>query len=167
MFEIPDSPSKWVDDDVLYDRVCGCLNSILDGEVNVVTRLAVTASVLFYMLQDVNWVGFYVFRDSELVLGPFHGKPGCLRIPLGKGVCGTVALNRKPLVVDDVALFPGHIACDASSRSEVVIPLVSSDGILRAVLDVDSPVPSRFSEVDAGRLSEVCGIVQANCIWEV
>jgi GAF domain-containing protein len=98
-------------------------------------------------LPDVNWAGFYFLKGEELVLGPFHGKPACVRIAMGKGVCGSAAAARKPLLVEDVHAFPGHIACDAASRSELVVPLVRG-GELLGVLDLDSPLPGRFEAAD-------------------
>jgi L-methionine (R)-S-oxide reductase len=105
------------------------------------------AAVIYHGLPDLNWAGFYLMKDGELVLGPFQGKPACIRIPLGKGVCGTAARTRASQVVPDVHAFPGHIACDVASRSELVVPLVVRDQVI-GVLDLDSPFPNRFDHDD-------------------
>jgi len=112
------------------------------------TNLSQASALLFDVLPDVNWVGFYLFKDQELVLGPFQGKPACMRIKIGRGVCGTSAEQKQTIVVADVDKFPGHIACDSASRSEVVIPL-EKNGQLIGVLDVDSPKLARFDQQDA------------------
>ncbi|MCL6631559.1 MAG: GAF domain-containing protein [Alicyclobacillus herbarius] len=111
-------------------------------------------------MDTINWVGFYLWHpeDEQLVLGPFQGKPACVRIPYGKGVCGTAAQRMEPVVVEDVLSFPGHIACDGASRSEVVVPMIR-DGRLIGVLDVDSPVVGRFDAADAAGLSEVVKVL--------
>ena len=111
------------------------------------TNLSNCSAALMAHLPDVNWVGFYIFKDEELRLGPFQGLPACLRIPLGKGVCGTAALQRQPQLVQDVHAFPGHIVCDARSRSELVVPLLHGDRLL-GVLDLDSPTVGRFAVAD-------------------
>jgi GAF domain-containing protein len=128
-------------------------------------NLANTSSLLFSELKDLNWVGFYLCEGSELVLGPFQGKPACVRISIGKGVCGTAAENRKVIVVPDVHEFPGHIACDTASRSEVVVPMITAEGILVGVLDVDSPVLSRFTDEDARGLTSIVDILMSACHW--
>ena len=130
-----------------YDLLCRQLDALTEGVTERVSNLANAASLLFHTLDTVNWAGFYLMRGDELALGPFMGNPACVRIPLGKGVCGTAAAQRETLVVPDVHSFPGHIACDAASRSEIVIPL-TVQGKLYGVLDIDSPVPDRFSEAD-------------------
>lgn len=127
------------------------LDALLDGEPNRTANLANAAALLADRVEDVNWVGFYLFDGTELVVGPFQGRPACVRIALGSGVCGTAAAERRTVVVPDVHAFPGHIACDARSRSEVVVPL-TVDGALFGVLDVDSPTPDRF---DAGLVAEL------------
>jgi L-methionine (R)-S-oxide reductase len=124
-----------------------CLGALLAGESDPTANLANASALLAQTLERINWCGFYLRRGEELVLGPFQGKPACVRIPLGKGVCGTSAARRETLVVPDVLLFPGHIACDADSRSEIVVPIVQG-GILRGVLDVDAPETDRFDEGD-------------------
>ncbi len=123
------------------------LRALLVGEHDLIANAANTAALLFHTLGEVNWAGFYFLQGAELVLGPFQGRVACVRIPLGRGVCGTAAARRETIVVPDVHLFPGHIACDAASRSEIVVPLVR-DGVLLGVLDIDSPVADRFSDAD-------------------
>lgn len=122
------------------------------------------SSLLFYALKDINWCGFYILDGDELVLGPFQGKPACIRIPMQKGVCGTAAYSRKTIIVDDVNEFPGHIACDVDSRSEIVIPL-EYKGRLLGVLDIDSSKLARFTEQDAIVLQHLCSILIDNCSW--
>jgi L-methionine (R)-S-oxide reductase len=133
------------------------LTALLASETDRVANAANTAALLFDALPDINWAGFYFLRGSELVVGPFQGKPACVRIGLGKGVCGTAAQQRRTLVVADVDSFPGHIACDAASRSEIVIPLLAND-LLWGVLDIDSPTPARFDDVDRVGLERVAAI---------
>jgi GAF domain-containing protein len=123
------------------------LAALLEGETDLIANTANMASLLYHALPDVNWAGFYFLKGGELVLGPFHGKPACVRIAMGKGVCGSAAAARKSLLVEDVHAFPGHIACDAASRSELVVPLVRG-GELLGVLDLDSPLPGRFEAAD-------------------
>lgn len=141
------------------------LQSLLEGETHWLANLANTSSLLFSELKDLNWVGFYLCEGSELVLGPFQGKPACVRISIGKGVCGTAAENRKVIVVPDVHEFPGHIACDTASRSEVVVPMITAEGILVGVLDVDSPVLSRFTDEDARGLTSIVDTLMSACHW--
>ena len=121
-------------------------------------------SVIFHSLPDLNWAGFYLLHNDELVLGPFQGKPACVRIALGKGVCGTAAAKRETLVVPDVHAFPGHIACDAHSRSEIVVPIVV-DGALRGILDVDSPETNRFDAEDRAGLEAFVAALLPRIDW--
>lgn len=130
-----------------YEALNRTLTALLDGERDWIANLANTAALLFTELADVNWAGFYLLKDGELVLGPFQGKPACVRIALGKGVCGTAAVQRRSIVVPDVHAFPGHIACDSASNSELVVPLIR-DGELLGVLDLDSPQFARFDDED-------------------
>jgi len=123
------------------------LGGMMAGERDPVANAANTAALIYWALPQVNWAGFYFLRGGELVLGPFHGRPACIRIALGKGVCGTAAAGARSVLVDDVHAFPGHIACDAASRSELVVPLLDGERLL-GVLDLDSPVPGRFDAVD-------------------
>jgi L-methionine (R)-S-oxide reductase len=133
------------------------LAALLAGERDFIATAANTAALLYHTLPDLNWVGFYRLVDGELVLGPFQGKPACVRIPLGKGVCGTAAATRETVLVPDVHTFPGHIACDAASRSEIVVPLVKA-GTLLGVLDLDSPKPARFDEADRTGLERLAKV---------
>jgi L-methionine (R)-S-oxide reductase len=130
-----------------YDTLIETLAAVLDGERDLIANAANVASVLFNTLPDINWAGFYFLRGGELVLGPFGGKVACTRIAMGRGVCGTAAETRDTIVVPDVHAFPGHIACDAASRSEIVVPLLDGDRLL-GVLDIDSPRPDRFGDED-------------------
>lgn len=141
----------------LYAELAGQLRALVEHERDFIANAANTASLVYHTLPDINWAGFYLLKDGELVLGPFQGKPACVRIAIGKGVCGTAAERHATVVVPDVDQFPGHIACDSASRSEIVVPLVR-DGNLLGVLDIDSPVRGRFDEEDrAGceRLAEI------------
>jgi L-methionine (R)-S-oxide reductase len=125
------------------------LKALLEGESNQMANLSNASALLNQFLDRINWVGFYLYEEesNQLVLGPFQGLPACVRIPLGRGVCGTSASEQKTLLIDDVHQFPGHIACDAASQSEIVIPLVK-EGRLIGVLDIDSPEKARFDEED-------------------
>lgn len=133
------------------------LAALLAGERDLVANAANTAALIFGALPEVNWAGFYFLRDGQLVVGPFQGKPACVRIALGTGVCGAAAARRETLVVRDVRAFPGHIACDSDSRSEIVVPLVSG-GRLLGVLDLDSPRAGRFDDADARGLEALAGV---------
>ncbi len=135
----------------LYRELAAALESLLAGESDALANLANASALLAQALERINWCGFYLARSEDLVLGPFQGKPACVRIAMGKGVCGTAAARRESLVVPDVAKFPGHIACDPASRSEIVVPIVEN-GMLRGVLDVDAPEPARFDEEDRAGL---------------
>jgi len=136
-----------------YELVIKQLRALLEGESNTIANLADASALLNQFLNEVNWVGFYLMEDGELVLGPFQGLPACVRIPLGKGVCGTAAQNQRTERIEDVHAFPGHIACDAASQSEIVVPMVK-DGKLLGVLDIDSPIKNRFDEIDQQYLEE-------------
>ncbi|MED4057456.1 GAF domain-containing protein [Niallia taxi] len=131
-----------------YELVVNQLKALLEGESNTIANLSNAAALLNQFLDRVNWVGFYLTEGTELVLGPFQGLPACVRIPFGRGVCGTSAKNKETVLVEDVHQFPGHIACDAASQSEIVVPLVKEDGTLLGVLDIDSPEKARFDETD-------------------
>lgn len=142
------------------------VTSITDGEDNFIANAANTASVLYHMMPDVNWAGFYLFDGTELVLGPFHGKPACLRIALGRGVCGTAAAERRTIVVPNVEEFPGHIACDAASASEIVVPIVHKDELI-GVLDIDSPSAARFTSSDAAVLEEIVRLLVSRTYGDI
>ncbi|MDQ0975531.1 L-methionine (R)-S-oxide reductase [Neobacillus niacini] len=142
-----------------YELVKKQLQALLHGETNQIANLSNTSALLNQFLDRINWVGFYLMdENNELVLGPFQGLPACVRIPLGKGVCGTAAKKMETVRVEDVHQFPGHIACDAASNSEIVIPLIK-DGMLLGVLDIDSPEKSRFDELDQEQLEEFTAIL--------
>ena len=142
----------------LYRELASQLRALLATELDPIANLANAAAVLFHALESVNWCGFYLLRDGELVVGPFQGRPACVRIPLGRGVCGTAAQTRTTQRVPDVARFPGHIACDPASRSEIVIPLLR-DGALLGVLDLDSPQLDRFDAEDERGLEALASIL--------
>ena len=133
----------------LYRDLLSALDALTAGERDAVANMANAAALLWEWLPDLNWAGFYRLIDGELVLGPFQGRAACIRIALGRGVCGTAAATRTTQVVPDVHAFPGHIACDAASRSELVVPILRGDELL-GVLDLDSPSPGRFDAEDAG-----------------
>ena len=138
-----------------YPILAEQLEVILAGEEDPLANSANFVGLLYGEIADINWLGIYVLRNSELVLGPFQGRPACVRIPIGRGVCGSAAEKRETLRVADVHAFDGHIACDAASRSEIVVPLIS-DGRLLGVLDVDSPRTDRFSEADQQGIENLC-----------
>ena len=135
------------DKPTLYAELIEAADALTAGEGDPVANMANVAALLFEALPDVNWAGFYRNLEGELVLGPFQGRPACIRIPFGQGVCGVAAATRAPQLVDDVHAFPGHIACDAASRAELVVPILV-DGALAGVLDLDSPTPARFDKED-------------------
>ena len=141
----------------LYQQICGQLQELLRNETNFIANAANTASLLFHSLPDVNWVGFYLVEKDHLVLGPFQGKPACVRIGMGQGVCGAAAETQESILVPDVSKFPGHIACDTASQSELVVPLLNWGNLL-GVLDVDSPSLSRFDEDDREGIESVAAI---------
>ncbi len=131
--------------------------ALLQGERDAIANAANLASLIFHTLSDLNWIGFYFLKDGELVLGPFMGKPACVRIALGKGVCGTAAKTKQSQVIEDVHAFPGHIACDSASNSECVVPLLK-DGKILGVLDADSPLTGRFDETDRVGLEQLAAL---------
>jgi GAF domain-containing protein len=131
----------------LYRELAEQLGALLVGEMDLIANAGNMAALIYHGLPDLNWAGFYFRRETELVLGPFQGKPACVRIPLGQGVCGTAAARGATVLVPDVRNFPGHIACDPNSRSELVVPLVDAGEVL-GVLDLDSPLLARFDETD-------------------
>ncbi len=143
-----------------YATALSQLKALIDGEPDRIANLANASALLAQCLPDTNWSGFYLYDGKELVLGPFQGLPACIRIPIGKGVCGTAAQTRETQLVEDVHAFPGHIACDASTNSEIVVPLVKG-GELIGVLDIDSPEHARFDETDREFLEEFSRILVA------
>jgi GAF domain-containing protein len=150
MFEL--KTREAADKTSLYAGLREDLQALLHGESDLIANAANLSALLFHTLPDVNWAGVYLLKDGELVLGPFQGKPACVRIALGRGVCGTAAARRESVIVPDVEAFPGHIACDSASRSELVVPIIraqgADQGALIGVLDLDSPTPGRFDTVD-------------------
>jgi GAF domain-containing protein len=144
----------------LYDDLLAAVDALTDGESDAIANMANVSALVWQFLPDLNWAGFYRLIDKELVLGPFQGKSACIRIPLGKGVCGAAAATRQTQCVADVHAFPGHIACDADSRSEIVVPVVH-EGVLIGVLDLDSPLPARFDAHDVAGLEAMIGRIAA------
>jgi len=130
-----------------YHSLTKQLDALLTGETDRIANLSNASALLNQFLTNINWVGFYILREDELVLGPFQGLPACVRIPTGRGVCGTAVARKETIVVKDVHEFPGHIVCDAVSQSEIVIPLIKNGEVI-GVLDIDSPVVNRFSQED-------------------
>jgi GAF domain-containing protein len=130
---------------------------LIEGERDVIANAANLSSLIFYLLPDLNWAGLYFLKGRELVLGPFQGRPACVRIGVGKGVCGTAAELGQTVVVDNVHEFPGHIACDSASNSEIVVPIIKNDSLM-GVLDLDSPTIARFTNEDAEGLNELVKI---------
>lgn len=141
-----------------YNGLAAQAEALTDGVPYETANLANLAALLWHALPDINWAGFYILRDGALVLGPFQGKPACIRIPMGKGVCGTAAAENRVVLVEDVHTFPGHIACDQASNSEIVLPLYRG-GKLFGVLDVDSPTVCRFTAGDGRGLSLVAEVI--------
>ena len=134
-----------------YNSICKQLVELVDGVPYPIANLANAAALLWQEVEDLNWAGFYLSEGDKLVLGPFQGKPACIEIPYGKGVCGTAAEKKEAVIVEDVHEFPGHIACDSASRSELVIPMLRN-GVVFAVLDLDSPTAGRFTQADRAGL---------------
>lgn len=148
-----------------YQTLYQSIQGLIEGETDALANVANSAALLFNSLEEINWAGFYLFKENQLILGPFQGKPACIRIALGKGVCGTAAQNRESIVVQDVHQFPGHIACDEASASEIVVPIIQNDKLI-GVLDIDSPVKARFNERDRQGLQGFVDILSANIHWE-
>ena len=144
-----------------YANLVAQLRSLLKGEYDFVANTANFSALVYNSLPDVNWAGFYLLHDHELVLGPFQGKPACVRIPLGKGVCGFAAKQCETVIVPNVSEFPGHIACDPASKSEIVIPLFDGERVL-GVLDIDSTTLGRFDDQDAEGLNELVTVLVAH-----
>jgi L-methionine (R)-S-oxide reductase len=142
----------------LYRDLARQLAALIAGEPDPIANAANTAALIYDGLPDLNWAGFYFRNGAELVLGPFQGKPACVRIPIGKGVCGTAAARGTTILVPDVRDFPGHIACDPASRSELVVPLIK-DGSVLGVLDLDSPLPARFDDLDRDGCEELVAVL--------
>lgn len=143
-----------------YDRLAAQADALVSGETDLIANMANISALLFNHLEKVNWAGFYLYKEEQLILGPFQGQPACIRIPMNQGVCGTAAAQRETLVVEDVHAFDGHIACDAASNSEIVIPLVVNEQLI-GVLDIDSPEYGRFTEVDKIGLEKIARALEA------
>jgi L-methionine (R)-S-oxide reductase len=148
----------------LYHLVVESAIELLAPERDAVANAANLASLVYHSLPDLNWLGFYFLKDGDLVVGPFQGKPACVRIAMGKGVCGAAAQRRETVVVTDVNEFPGHIACDAASRSEIVVPLVKGSQLI-GVLDADSPVVGRFDAVDREGFEKLARLYVERSAW--
>lgn len=141
-----------------YQSIFDQIEALISGESDLIANMANISSVLYHQLDNVNWAGFYIFKQNQLVLGPFHGQPACIRIDLNKGVCGYAAHLKKTTIVDDVHQFDGHIACDPNSLSEIVVPLVHKNKLI-AVLDIDSPIKHRFTDLEASLLEQVANLL--------
>src|SRR6266852_6158683 len=148
----------------LYDRLAAQLSSLLAGERDLIANAANFSSLVFHSLPDLNWAGFYFFKNDELVLGPFQGKPACVRIAVGQGVCGAAAQSFVTTIVPNVHEFPGHIACDSASNSEIVVPLMKGERLI-GVLDLDSPISGRFDDEDALGLDGLVSILIESSEW--
>lgn len=148
-----------------FSRLLRQLEALLEGETHLIPNLANAAALLWQALDGVNWAGFYLVSEGELLLGPFQGKPACVHIRMGLGVCGTAAAQNKAQIVEDVHLFAGHIACDSDSSSELVVPL-RHGGRVVGVLDLDSPFLARFGDAEAGAMEEAARIIETACGWD-
>ena len=149
------------DKPTLYAELTQQVRGVLHGERNLIANAANFGALVYHSLPEVNWAGFYLFDGTELVVGPFQGKPACIRIALGRGVCGTAAQTRETQLVRDVNTHPNHIYCDSASQSEIVVPLVKADGTLLGVWDVDSPVVDRFDDDDRTGMEALCAVFMA------
>ncbi len=162
MIEVKDNyPARKME---MYDLLKQQLAALMEGETHPLPHLCNMAALLNGALADINWVGFYLITDGDLLLGPFQGKPACIRIPIGKGVCGTAVARNATQLVEDVHRFPGHIACDSASNSEIVVP-IRVNGAIVGVLDIDSPRFSRFDEQDQRGLEEMVNLLAQGCRW--
>ena len=148
-----------------YELLLQQAEGMLDAEPWYTAAMSNLSALIASSMEELNWAGFYLYRNGRLVVGPFQGKPACIHIPAGKGVCGTAAAQDRMQIVPDVHTFPGHIACDSASASEIVIP-IHKGGEIRAVLDIDSPVPDRFSAEDAAGLSDFVRLIEKKISWE-
>lgn len=155
------SGPDYADKAQFYDELEAQARALVAGEPDLVANAANLAALVFNALPRINWAGFYFLQGEELVLGPFQGKPACVRIPVGKGVCGTAVAEARSQLVPDVHAFPGHIACDAASRSEVVVPLRDRAGRIFGVLDIDSPEASRFDDADLAGVERLARVLPA------
>lgn len=149
----------------MYELLIAQVKTILDGETDVIANLSNVSALLNEALQDINWVGFYLMKEGRLILGPFQGKLACIHIPLGKGVCGTAAQSKETQLVKNVHEFPGHIACDSATNSEIVVPMLYMEQVI-GVLDIDSPKLLRFDEIDQRYLEKIVEILVSSCDWK-
>jgi GAF domain-containing protein len=161
MFRI-DTATSPADKREHYAELAQQARGLLAGERDLIANAANFSALIFHALPEINWAGFYFHDGHELVVGPFQGQPACVRIALGRGVCGTAAQTRTTQLVRDVHAFPGHIACDAASQSEIVVPLLRADGSLLGVWDVDSPRVARFDEDDRAGMEALCAVFMAS-----
>lgn len=148
----------------MYEIMNGQLEAVIDGEDDKISNLSNASAILMETLKEINWAGFYLMKDGHLQLGPFQGKVACIRIPVGKGVCGTAVAEDRTQRIPDVHKFPGHIACDSASNSEIVIPL-HDNGEIVGVLDIDSPIFERFTQEDQAGLEKFAQILEKGCKW--
>ena len=148
-----------MNDSVNYDTVCAQLSALVEGVPYEIANLANASALLWQEMPGINWVGFYKMEDGALVLGPFQGKPACIRIPVGRGVCGTAVAEDRVQLVYNVHDFPGHIACDSASNSEIVLP-IHVNGTIWGVLDIDSPTVGRFTEEDRAGLQKIVAVLE-------
>ena len=144
-----------------YASLTAQIRALTEGVPHRIANLANTSAAIWQAMENINWAGFYLLEQGKLVLGPFQGKPACIEIPLGKGVCGTAAVKKETVLVEDVHQFPGHIACDSASNSEIVVPIFEN-GAVYGVLDIDSPYVSRFTIEDQRELEEIVKILEKN-----
>ncbi len=160
MYNLPDTND--LSKTELYDLLKEQTRALVAEEFDFIANTANLSSLLWHSLPQINWVGLYRLQVKELVLGPFQGKPACVRIPVGKGVCGTAVQENRSILVPDVRQFPGHITCDAESRSELVVPLRASADLILGVLDIDSPIPNRFDEIDRMGIEAIAEILTSH-----
>ena len=164
MIEAPDLTD--LSKDVFYELLIKQVKAIVEDESDFIANMANISALLFYSMENINWAGFYLLKEKgELVLGPFQGKPACVRIKVGNGVCGTAVDQRETLIVPDVHKFPGHIPCDSASNSEIVVPMLKNQQIL-GVLDIDSPEFNRFNTTDQKGLEKIVETLLANSNFE-
>lgn len=163
MFSVEKTTSE--DKHAFYELMLMQLQALLEGEENPIAILSNASALLNECLEQINWVGFYLMKKGELLLGPFQGKVACMHIAVGRGVCGTAVSENKTQLVKDVHAFPGHIACDSASRSEIVIPIRKGNEMM-GVLDIDSPILSRFDEIDAMYLEKCVNVIEDLCKWD-
>ena len=163
MFIVEKTTSE--DKHAFYELMLMQLQALLEGEENPIAILSNASALLNECLEQINWVGFYLMKKGELLLGPFQGKVACMHIAVGRGVCGTAVSENKTQLVKDVHVFPGHIACDSASRSEIVIPIRKGNEIM-GILDIDSPILSRFDEIDAMYLEKCVNVIEDLCKWD-